>query len=152
MLSVWDWMDGWKITEILYAALSWELKWMWFLAQNDVILPELHPKIHRRRPGLSCLPAPCFSQGSFPRASGHGQRVAWGLANLPGTTWLSRILSYLCHPWENHTALFLTFPWFLSASFWGSEPSSACQSLHVNLFFFSGLTALPFPQPCCVDK
>lgn len=64
MLSAWDWMDGWKITEILYAALSWELsKQMWFLAQHDMILAELHPKIHGRAAGLSCVPASALLRG-----------------------------------------------------------------------------------------
>lgn len=150
MLSVWDWMDGWKITEILYAALSWELsKQTWFLAQHDMILAVLHPKIYGRMAGLSCMSPHCSSWGSFLSASCHGQRVAWGLVHPPWTTRLSGIVSYQCHPWESLTALFLTSLWFLSQLLWGSEPSSACQSLNVNLFSLRpSSTSLPTALLC----
>lgn len=123
--------------------------------QRDMIVAELHPKIYGRMAGLSCMSAHCSSQESFLSASCHGQQVAWelvhpgGLVHPPWTIRLSGIVSCLCHPWESHTALFLTSLWFLSQSFWGSKPSSACQSLYVNLFSLrASSTSLPTALLC----
>lgn len=152
MLSVWNWMDGWKITEILYAALSWNLsKQMWFLARHDMILAELHPKIHGSIAGLSCMPASALLRGLF--------RVFHGMDLMHPGDWCIHQGPPGCqdlYPTCDTSGkvmrgLFLTSLWFLSWSFWGSEPSSACQLFYFNLFFY-GLTALPFPQTCCVDN
>lgn len=149
MLSVWDRMDGWKITEILYAALSWELsKQMWFLAQRDMILAELHPKIHGEwLASPACQPLlfsgvfskrfiPC-SAGSLGTGTSTRDHQAVEIRILPVPT-LGKSRSPV-----------LTSLWFLSQSFWASEPSSACQSLYINLFFLrANSTSLPTAMLC----